>query len=172
MICQTGRVVAIELGSVWVETVRASTCSSCAAQNGCGNGLINKIGGGARHHVQVFLPGDFPSGLQSENIQIDDEVELSVDEGAFVRAALVVYLLPLVTLIVGAMVASSAANSSELVAVVGAVIGFIAGIGLVAMYSSHNRRNTALRPQLVTYRRGAVLLYSHPLPSLPSMAGH
>ncbi len=48
MIEEQGRVVATEPGAVWVETVRRSTCSSCSANAGCGQGLMQRLGVGAR----------------------------------------------------------------------------------------------------------------------------
>lgn len=47
MIEEQGRVVATEPGAVWVETVRRSTCSSCSANAGCGQGLMQRLGVGA-----------------------------------------------------------------------------------------------------------------------------
>ena len=43
MIEEPGRVVAVEEGAVWVQTLRKSTCSSCSANAGCGQGLLDKL---------------------------------------------------------------------------------------------------------------------------------
>ena len=56
MLTETGRVVALEQDSLWVETIRQSTCGSCAVQKGCGHGLINQISDGSRSFIRV-LPG-------------------------------------------------------------------------------------------------------------------
>ena len=44
MLIETGRVVAVEANeeALWVETIRQSTCGSCAANKGCGHGLLNR----------------------------------------------------------------------------------------------------------------------------------
>jgi len=44
---ERGRVVGVEPGAVWVETLRQSTCSSCAANAGCGQGVLQRLGAGA-----------------------------------------------------------------------------------------------------------------------------
>lgn len=53
MIEEQGRVVATEPGAVWVETVRRSTCSSCSANAGCGQGLMQRLGVGAGDRKSV-----------------------------------------------------------------------------------------------------------------------
>ena len=99
MIEETGRVVAIEEGAVWVETLRKSTCSSCSANTGCGQGLMDKLGvGRQRGFVRVL------SDLQ---LALNDVVVIGISEDLLLRTAVVVYLLPLLGLLAGALLASS-----------------------------------------------------------------
>ena len=44
MIEESGRVVALAPGAVWVETERNSTCSGCSVRGGCGQGLVERLG--------------------------------------------------------------------------------------------------------------------------------
>ncbi|MBF7731635.1 SoxR reducing system RseC family protein [Pseudomonas sp. N040] len=99
MIEETGRVVALEEGAVWVETLRKSTCSSCSANAGCGQGLLDKLGvGRQRGFVRVL------SDLQ---LALDDVVVIGIREDLLLRAALLVYLLPILGLLAAALLASS-----------------------------------------------------------------
>ena len=99
MIEETGRVVALEEGAVWVETLRKSTCSSCSANAGCGQGLMDKLGvGRQRGFVRVL------SDLQ---LALDDVVVIGIREDVLLRTAVLVYLLPLLGLLAGALLASS-----------------------------------------------------------------
>ena len=99
MIEETGRVVALEDGAVWVETLRKSTCSSCSANAGCGQGLMDKLGvGRQRGFVRVL------SDLQ---LALDDVVVIGIREDVLLRTAVLVYLLPLLGLLAGALLASS-----------------------------------------------------------------
>ncbi|MDF3932676.1 SoxR reducing system RseC family protein, partial [Pseudomonas citronellolis] len=43
MIEEQGRVIGVEPGAVWVETLRQSTCSACNARAGCGQGLLQQL---------------------------------------------------------------------------------------------------------------------------------
>lgn len=129
MICETGRVVAVEPSYLVVETIRQSTCSSCSAQKGCGTGLLNKIGAGKAHHLTVAR-GKF----EQTAIAIGDQVDISVPELMVVVGAAVVYLLPLLTLMVG-MVAAEAVFVTEVAAALGAVGGLFVGVFLVRLHA-------------------------------------
>ncbi len=99
MIEETGRVVALEEGAVWVETLRKTTCSTCSANAGCGQGLMDKLGvGRQRGFVRVL------SDLQ---LALDDVVVIGIREDLLLRSAVLVYLLPLLGLLAGALLASS-----------------------------------------------------------------
>ena len=149
MIKEAGRVVAIEDGAVWVETIRRSTCQSCSARKGCGHGILANAGSGRRHHARV-LPGTFSLG----DIHLDDQVEVSVPERVLVQAALVVYLVPLVTLLLGALLASEwlpeFALNGDLSAVVGAALGFGLGVLLVRLHSLMHHNDSEAQPIIVS----------------------
>ena len=86
MIEEQGRVVAREPGAIWVETVRAGTCSSCQARQGCGHSVINRQAAGQRARLRVITDLDFQDG---------DPVVIGVPEKAVLYGALWVYALPL-----------------------------------------------------------------------------
>jgi sigma-E factor negative regulatory protein RseC len=125
MISETGKIVAIEAEALWVETVQRSTCSSCAAQKGCGQGLMNKIADGRRNQLRVPL-GD----LSPERFNIGDNVQLGVPEAALLSGSAVVYLLPLLAMIGGMLLAGSW-GGGDAAAAVGALLGF--GVGLLGV---------------------------------------
>lgn len=78
MIEEQGRVVATEPGAVWVETVRRSTCSSCSANAGCGQGLMQRLGVGAgRARVRA---------LSDLSLRVGDAVVLGIHEDLLLRA--------------------------------------------------------------------------------------
>ena len=162
MMCQSGRVVAVSDHSVWVETIRASTCGSCSAQHACGHGLLNKVGRSACHHIEIPLPQHLPS----DQFQVDDDVDLSIEEPVFARLALFVYLTPLLSLLTGIVVVS-AFSGSEFGAMLGGVAGFVAGMLLVAGLNWRHRHDSRFQPQITAQRRGLQLLY----PNTPQRQG-
>ncbi|MGK0499124.1 MAG: sigma-E factor negative regulatory protein RseC [Oceanicoccus sp.] len=143
MITETGRVVAIEADGLWVETIRSSTCNSCSVQKGCGHSMLNKVGDGKRHHMRVML-----GALAASDFTVDDEVKVCIPEQVLVSAALLVYLLPLLSLLAGASLISIW-WSGDVAALLGAVMGFALGLGLVRLHAWRNRNNQSLQPWIM-----------------------
>ena len=122
MIEEQGRVVAVEAGAVWVETLRKTTCSSCSASAGCGQGLMDKLGvGRGRGLVRALC------GLQ---LQVGDAVTIGVREDLLVRGSLLLYLLPLAGLFTMALLVQ-ALGASEPGIIVAGLSGLALGWALV-----------------------------------------
>ncbi len=147
MLLETGRVVAVEQDGVWVETVRSSTCGSCAARKGCGHGLINQVRDGERGLVRA-LPGP----LAPADCHLDDEVQISIPEEVILKGSLVVYILPLVTMLGGAGLAARLWQG-DLAAALGAAAGMACGMLLVRWHAHRNRDNRELQPVLMAIVR-------------------
>ncbi|MBD2858576.1 SoxR reducing system RseC family protein [Spongiibacter sp. KMU-158] len=129
MIVETGRVVAIEQQALWIETIQKSTCGSCTAKNGCGQGLMNRVMDGRRNQLKVPL-GEFSAA----DFAIDDRVEMGVEESTLLSGALMVYLLPLFSMIAG-MGLISQWDSRDGIAALGAALGFVFGLLVLRVYN-------------------------------------
>ncbi len=147
MLIETGRVVAVEAAqeSLWVETIRQSTCGSCAANKGCGHGLLNRIADGRTGYVRVL------SGVvAAAQCSVDDQVRISIPEQVILRGSVVVYLLPLLCMLAGAAAADLLwPGHHELAAVAGAAGGLAAGFALVRWHAWRHRQDRALQPTLL-----------------------
>jgi sigma-E factor negative regulatory protein RseC len=156
MLTETGRVVAVETDSLWVETIRRSTCSSCNLQKGCGHGLINRISDGSRSFIRV-LPGALDPGA----CEVDDEVRISIPEDVILRGSLIVYILPLAAMLAGAagMVGLISGNQ-DLLAFIGAVAGFGLGVSAVRWHARRHRDDAKLQPTLLSKVTSRSLLAS------------
>lgn len=154
MLTETGRVVAVESDSVWVETIRKSTCGSCAVQKGCGHGLINQISDGSRSYIRV-LPGK----VSPHACAVDDQVKISIPEEVLLRGSLIVYMLPLLSMLAGAAATVGLLQGDQdLLALLGAAVGFALGVGLVRWHAWHHRDDVSLQPTLLEIvRPGGVL---------------
>lgn len=149
MLIETGRVVAVDAQGLWVETIRQSTCGSCAARSGCGHGLLNRISHGKRGYIRV-LSGAVDSG----DCAVDDQVRIGIPEEVILRGSLVVYMLPLLCMLAGAAAAVGLMpQGQDLSAALGAALGFGLGLGLVRWHAWRNRRNTSLQPTLLEILR-------------------
>lgn len=147
---ESGRVVAIEDDALWVETIRRSTCGTCAAQKGCGQGLLNKMGDGKRNHIRVLL-----DGVPASKFNLDDAVEFSVPDNVLLKAAALVYLLPLLAMLLGMGLAHEWFDS-ESMAALGALAGFAGGFLLVRFHAVMNAQNPKLQARIVRQRPGTV----------------
>lgn len=150
MITETGRVVAVESDCVWVETIRKSTCNSCSAQKACGHGLMNKVEAGRLNHVRALL-----AGVPADQFAINDVVRISIPEQVLVQGALLVYLLPLMTLLGGGLFASHFWGG-DAIAAIGALLGLGIGFALVKWHSIYSHDDPRLQPSVLPEPRNAV----------------
>ena len=151
MLSETGRVVAVEDGAVWVETVRQSTCGSCEARVGCGHQLLGSIGRQPTL-VRALTPG------RGSDLAVHDEVRISVPEGRFLRGVMLLYLLPLVAALGAALAAGvllvrqdMSAAQADLRSSAAALGGLALGL-LFARWRSRRARNDAALNPVVTER--------------------
>ncbi len=102
MIEEVGQICAIEKDAsgqiIWVETQIKSTCGSCEAQSNCGTGAIAKVF--ARKTERLRFRWD-------ESVTLGQKVSLGIPEENLLKAAMLVYLLPLVVLVVSALIATA-----------------------------------------------------------------
>ncbi len=145
MLTESGRVVGIEADSLWVETIRRSTCGACKAQKGCGHGLINSVSDGKRGYIQV-LPGH----RSFAHYSVGDQVLISIPEEVILRGSFVAYLVPLIAMLVGALAAVRwLPGNEDLVAVVGAGSGLALGFALVHWHGTRHHRDPDFQPVLL-----------------------
>jgi sigma-E factor negative regulatory protein RseC len=145
VLTETGRVVAVEDSTLWVETISQSVCGTCAAQKGCGHGLLNQLGDGRRSYLSLSSVG-FPA----QGFKVDDQVTIGIPEQLLLRGSFVVYLVPLLCMLLLASLAPVLMpESGELAAVGGAISGLVVGALLVRLHHRVHRGSSALQPRLL-----------------------
>jgi sigma-E factor negative regulatory protein RseC len=87
---ERGIVVAADADWATVRMQRQSTCGSCSARSGCGNGVLAEVLG--RRVLEFRL-------ANVDDLRPGDRVTLGVHDRAVVSGALVMYLVPLLGLI-------------------------------------------------------------------------
>lgn len=127
MLTETGKVVAVEPGAVWVETRRSSTCGNCELRGGCGHSLLARLGRRPMLVRAVLSPG------QPSNPTLHDEVRIGIPERGFLRGAFLLYLWPLLSTVFAAVLASYALVTPQLSqaqADLRVTLAALAGLGL------------------------------------------
>jgi sigma-E factor negative regulatory protein RseC len=120
---ERGVVVTVGPGWAKVRVERQSTCGSCQARSGCGNGVLAQVLG--RRALELTIAD--PQGLAP-----GDRVTLGVRDQALVSGAFAMYLLPLAGLILPpALLAAGLPELGEGWAVLAGAAGFVLGLLLV-----------------------------------------
>ena len=124
--------------ALWVAADKTSACGSCKAKSGCGTSLLAKLG-----EHQVAVRALLPDNLQQENFNEGDLIELAVDRYALVKVALIMYLLPLLGLVTGVLLAL---DQREAWVVLSAVAGLALGGWAASICLRRWRNDDGLHP--------------------------
>ena len=143
MIEEAAVVVEAGDGYAWVETWRRSACGACSASDGCGTAMLAQVWGDRRVRVRA---------LSTLPLQPGDAVIVGLAEGALLRGSLLVYLLPLVLLVAGALLGQAAfAGAGEEPVILSGAVGL--GLGFLAARVVSRRLRSDTRFQPVVMRR-------------------
>jgi len=136
MIEETAIVESCQGQQAWVLTQRQSTCGACAANKVCGTATLAKVLGSRRTRVKI---------LTHQPLQAGQIVTIGLEESALVRGALALYLVPLLTLFLGA-VGAQAVLSHELAALLGGVLGITVGLSWVRRFTRRIQDDARYQP--------------------------
>jgi sigma-E factor negative regulatory protein RseC len=139
MLEETGKVISIESNSLWVETIKQSTCGSCRARKGCGQQLLSKIGNGSANINAIVDIND------TNSYSVGDSVTIGIPENIVVLSSLLIYCFPLLLMIVFSGIAHIYLYDDIYVAVLG-FLGLFLGGGLIRYYGQKMRSNLDYQP--------------------------
>ncbi|MDP2829822.1 MAG: SoxR reducing system RseC family protein [Sulfuricellaceae bacterium] len=138
-----GTIVSTTPDETWVETSRASACGSCSSKDGCGTTTLNQMLGTKKSAFKVLNPIGARAG---------ERVVIGVEEAALLKSSALVYLLPLVLLLLGAMLGGLLAPDNtqpDAYAAAGMLAGLIAGFFLLKRVSDGAKGNRAFQPVIL-----------------------
>lgn len=127
--------------ALWVAAERTSACSACRAKSGCGTALLAKLGS-----EQVVVRALLDDSLQGLSFYEGEQVDLAVDRYAFVKAALIMYLTPLVSLVIAVI---ATLGLGELVSIAAAALGLLLGGWLASVVLKRRRDDPSLQPVII-----------------------
>jgi sigma-E factor negative regulatory protein RseC len=142
MIEELAIVVKIENHQVWVESGQNSACGRCQQKASCTTNALGSV------LKKKSVPVD--SDIQ---LKTSDEVMVAIDESLLLRASLLLYLLPLIALFTGAVIADWLLADNVLYAdlwIAGsAVLSFLSSLWLINKAQSLLILNYYARPVVV-----------------------
>ena len=136
---EQGKVVRVEDDQIWVESINRSACAQCSAKSVCGQSSLAKW---AETSNLLAIPA-----VQA-GVKVGDTVKFQVEGNALAVAALTVYLVPLMCLLVGAILANLF-WAHDLFALAGAATGLIVGVKLVRWLAVKGRGSERLGLTLI-----------------------
>ena len=113
-----------------LEIERKVACGLCGQTRGCGNSIWGKL---FAHQSTAF------KAQNRINAKVGDSVIVGINERALLKSALLLYILPLATMLIGAILATQLKDTNGY-AMLGALIGLVLGLVWVkghAMSSSY-----------------------------------
>ena len=141
MILESGTVVQVDSDSLLVETIQTSTCDTCVAEKGCGQRVLSKLTG-KTNRIRVLLDSQSPRDISPGQL-----VTIGIPEDVIVKGSLLVYLVPVVSSVIGAWLAGP---QGELQSMLGAFCGLLLGGSLVNLQSQKLRNDLRLNPVLLS----------------------
>ncbi len=131
MIEQQAVVTQYDDKTVWLEAERQSTCSSCQMKQGCGTGLLsNHVG---KRFSQIAV-------TKTEDVQLGQQVKLTIPEQALLQGAMLMYIFPLVLLFLFAALAKIV-NLNEFMEIFAGFSGLFIGFYIVRFRMRNRKHN-------------------------------
>ncbi len=90
MTTEEGIVTKIDSTSAWVKVSKTSACESCSVKSSC-----NVLGGGEEMEVRA---------INTLGARVDDRVTLSFETSSLLKASFLLYMVPIISLITGAVI--------------------------------------------------------------------
>jgi sigma-E factor negative regulatory protein RseC len=112
-----------------LEIERKTACGLCGKTRGCGNAMWGKL---FAHQSSAF------KAQNAINATVGQSVIVGINEQALLKSALLLYLLPLATMLIATFIAMQI-HSSDLSAIVGAIAGLLLGFIWVKGYTTSNQ---------------------------------
>lgn len=137
MLTQTGEVVAWQNGVARVRVQRFAGCGRCQLRHGCGVGTLERALPG--RSLELSMPSIFP-------LQPGDRVTVGLREPTMLAAAALVYLVPLLILLAGALALAPLGDAAS---AAGGILGLAGGILGVRCWVRRTGRGSACEPVLL-----------------------
>ena len=132
-----------------LEIERKTACGLCGQTRGCGNSIWGRLFG---HQTTAF------KAQNRINAKVGDSVIVGINEKVLLKSALLLYILPLVTLFIGAILASQL-RQTDGITILGAAIGLVLGLLWVKGHTMSNSYFSLQQPvilRLVSSQENAI----------------
>jgi len=123
-----------------VQTQNQMACASCQVVDTCGNGIVEKYLSGKMFSSEVF---------NSLNAKIGDKVILEIPKSSITKASIMVYLVPLLSFILFASIASFFSFSENIIILI-SLAGLALGFAVTKFYNRQILNSELYLPKMVS----------------------
>ena len=116
-----GIVVDVSLKKISVESYRDKPCGLCGQTQGCGNSLWGKLLNHKKNKIQINTEESFKKG---------DIVEMHYDEKKILKISLIIYFIPLISVLIFLALAQYLYGNNVSISIFGLIFGFLMGLTL------------------------------------------
>lgn len=125
MVEEIATVVGAEQGGLWLSTQPVTSCNACQVSDDCGTGIVTKALTPRQH--RFFIPTEL-------TLLPGEQVRIGISEQGLLRAALMMYLLPLVLMLLAVLIIQQLWQPPEGVLMLSAAAGAFAGFALARRF--------------------------------------
>ncbi|PIE83022.1 MAG: Fis family transcriptional regulator [Candidatus Contendobacter odensis] len=144
MIEESAVVVAVDGNFAWVDTRRQTICGHCKARAGCGTSVLAEFWNDTQTRVRAVATIPVKPG---------DSVIVGLEDGALLRGALLVYLLPLVLLLAGGLLGKWVfAGAGDEPLILTGILGLVLGLWVVRILSRRIQSHARFQPVILRHR--------------------
>jgi len=156
MIEEAATVVEVEPALIVVQTLRKSSCNSCAANKACGTAVLSKSIG-QKHSLVSIAKAESDEPL----LAVGDEVVIGINENMLLSGSVLAYLLPLFGMLGFALLAdwmgTQLSLQGELHTVLAGVTGLLAGLYMASFYLTKSRHQSDFVPLLLRKQSAGIV---------------
>jgi sigma-E factor negative regulatory protein RseC len=136
-------IIRLEGNEALVESTQGGGCGNCDSENGCGSGKLSQLFCTEPRRFRV---------LNESNAQVGTLVQVSLAEGVLLRSALLMYMLPLASLVSGAAIGGlwMDGESSEIFSAAGGFAGLSLGFVMAKALSSRRKLSSVAKPVILS----------------------
>lgn len=145
MIEETGVIVEVDAQYAWVESASSSSCSHCSARQGCGTASLQQWFKRKPNRLRV---------ANNQDVHPGERVVIGIPEQALVRGSFMIYMLPLLALIVGALLGSQINQSlgwayRDGLSILFALAALLASIAWLKRYMLNASKDSLYQPVIL-----------------------
>lgn len=139
MVTEEGIVTRSNTGMAWVKTMKTDACESCSAKGGC-----HLFGGGEEMEVEAVNTAGAKPG---------DTVILGFESGSFLKLSFFLYVFPILSMIIGAVVGQETAGNYNIDAgafsVILGIACFLFAFLVIKLLGKRLSENTSYRASVI-----------------------